>query len=83
VFGRACTQLCLHRTAAPTHRKGSGRRHTVIEVRTARACLRGEDEAVQTPSRGGVAQSSAGVHGEGRDPAGDHLAREVLPLVNA
>ena len=46
-------------------------------------CLRRENEAVQAPTLGGVAEDGARVHGEGRDAARDHLAREVLPLENA
>ncbi len=39
-----------------------------------------KDEAVQAPTDGGIVKYCARLHGEGRDPARNHLAREVLPL---
>ncbi len=39
-----------------------------------------KDEAMQAPADGWIVNNCTCVHGEGRDPARDHLAREVLPL---
>ena len=39
-----------------------------------------KDEAVQAPADGGIMQDCTCVHGEGRNPARDHLASEVLSL---
>ena len=43
-------------------------------------CLSNQDKAVQAPSFRRRANDCARVHRKGRDPARDHLAREILPL---